>query len=420
MVRDNVTLLMTSNGNVISPDCIDPYKYANHVVRFNPRRMAEERCLYHHLLIPEAISGYSGGSADHQKARRLWLGLGSQPSAPAGASGLRSTSAGASAAASSTDVAGTSGLRSTSAAMEGDVIAEADLSPAELKMFTNIRDAECRPFILESRRLIRYPCCYRVGLAGWATCLYCNAFFTYHENIAPSVPGILEATAASSRPSIKLRTAIAARAVIHKGFTGLKSTRGEFWSRIRKSLVWRDRWNNRLTLDEQIKFAREGYCPYMLGKGIVPPWVPTPENPLPPRDGLRVAADQGGLDYNFIRAVLACVDYIDANRASEPPVWDNDSEEGRAQIQAFQSSVFLAVFGAPNPNFEDIRVEPGGPAVAVQAPYLRPSQKQSVLDIYADAGVAMSAVLSGFDPAEEDAWGPPTASNSGAGSTRPE
>ena len=66
-------------------------------------------------------------------------------------------------------------------------------------------------------------------------------------------------------------------------------------------------------------------------------------------------------DHNFIDAIARCVEYLDQNRDTIPAHWDNNSYQGRQRIYQYQSTVFLAVFGDPDPEFNAIRLDPEGP-----------------------------------------------------------
>ena len=91
----------------------------------------------------EDISSYTGGGELFQKSRRMWMGF------------------------SKFEGASPSGFRST----EGEQSPKLrPLSDEEKVTFSIIRSAERRPFGLKECVLVRYPCCYRVGPAGWATC----------------------------------------------------------------------------------------------------------------------------------------------------------------------------------------------------------------------------------------------------------
>ena len=144
MIRDGTEILLTANGNALVGQMVNPNLYVNHVVRFDTNRPQAKRCPFHYLSEEEAISGYTGGKEDFQKSRRMWIGLPKRETAPP------------------------SGFRSTEGEQAPKFTA---LAADEMMRLPIIRNTERPPFELPECVRVRYPCCFRVGPSGWATCL---------------------------------------------------------------------------------------------------------------------------------------------------------------------------------------------------------------------------------------------------------
>ena len=156
-------------------------------------------------------------------------------------------------------------------------LAQEPLTDAERLAFLTIRPEEAAPFERGRAEIARYPCCYRVGPAGWAACLCCYAACSYRESITPCAVGVL----AAARESTALaRAKLTVKAVSYGGQVEARSTRGTFWQRVRHTIVRRRKWAD-VSDEERLAYAQSGYCPQLSGKGHVAPWTPTREQPAP-------------------------------------------------------------------------------------------------------------------------------------------
>ena len=218
-----------------------------------------------------------------------------------------------------------------------------------------------------------YPCCFSVGPFGWATCLHCGAAFTSRENITPSAAGVIKGAAASSRPSVPTRTAVAARAIAFQGRASLKPKRGELWTQIRKSYNWRKAWMQ-VTAEKRQEYASVGYCHYLIGKGRVPPWTISQGYLAPPKELLGIMAEQNGHDPKFVFAIIACVDYLEDHPQMTPKGWDNASRAGRSRIEEFQWTVFRDVLGTPEPDIGNLNARTSVSSTVISPTHLRPSR----------------------------------------------
>ena len=167
-------------------------------------------------MVGEAITGHTGGGISFQATRRQYSGL--EVEGRGGHSVSRTTVGGPHAGKGS-------GFR-------------AGFTEEEKCMFKTIRDRARQPFPIDGCRL--YPCCYRAGPAGCATCLYCGATFSYSgkplarraSSTGPPRPWTLacEGYRRRSRPCV-IQFLIEAQ-----------STLGAFWICVRKTMWWRERW----------------------------------------------------------------------------------------------------------------------------------------------------------------------------------
>ena len=160
---------------------------------------------------------------------------------------------------------------------------------------------------------------------------------------------------------------------------------------------------------------RSGYGPQIHGKGQVAPWVPTRDQPAPPVSAIETMAITKGESFLVNKAIMECADYA-IQHASAQPNWLGQTPAGQQAAQRFQSAIFEAVLGDPNPDFKTYFVLREGQLGTIQP--VHPSHHQYVRELLQGAHDALEQSTAS-DPRITGAAAAAAPATKGAGKPRP-